>query len=350
MATERTPGPAPAAGAPPSDADGSPALLDVVPPDADGPSAPVDAPPSGAGGPSALGRAVRTGQARFGLVLLALVGLPVVFGPLVAPHAPDAIVGPPLAGPDGTFPLGTDILGRDVLSRLLHGGLGLTWMAVLAAGLGVVLGCLVGLTAAYRGGAVDTLLMRGTDVLLSFPEIIFVLLFVSVLGRGTLLTAVLVGVAFAPGVSRVMRGAALPVVGSEHVLWARANGLPATRVLLREVLPGVTSPLLVETGMRLVWAVSAIASLNYLGFGVAPPAADWGLMVGENQDGLSIAPLPVLAPIALILMMALGGNLVAESVARAVGRTGKTRPERTRTGKRRVGQERVGTIRAEGEG
>ena len=268
-----------------------------------------------------LDRALRTGQARLGLALLAVVALVVVFGHFFARYAPDAIVGAPLEPPTARFLLGTDILGRDVLSRLLNGGATLSWMAVLAAGLGVALGCVVGLTAAYRGGGVDAVLMRSMDVLLSFPEIIFVLLFVSMLGRSTLLTAVLVGVAFVPGVSRVMRGAALPVVGSEYVLWAKANGLPPRRILLREVLPGVTSPLMVETGMRLVWAVSAIASLSYLGFGIAPPAADWGRMVGENQDGLPVAPLPVLAPIALILMMALGGNLVAESVARAVGRT-----------------------------
>ncbi|MEU3624935.1 peptide ABC transporter permease [Amycolatopsis coloradensis] len=268
-----------------------------------------------------LGRALRTGQARLGLALLAVVALVVAFGPFFARYAQDAIVGPPLETPSARFPLGTDILGRDVLSRLLNGGLTLSWMAVLAAGLGVFLGCLVGLTAAYRGGAVDAMLMRAMDVLMSFPEIIFVLLFVSVLGRGTLLTAVLVGVAFVPGVSRVMRGAARPVIAGEHVLWAKANGVPPRRILLREVLPGVTSPLMVETGMRLVWAVSAIASLSYLGFGIAPPAADWGRMVGENQDGLPVAPLPVLTPITLILMMALGSNLVAESVARAVGRT-----------------------------
>ncbi|MFI0411680.1 ABC transporter permease [Actinomadura sp. 3N508] len=277
-----------------------------------------------AGGKSSLSllrRAVRTGQARLGLALLTAVALMVVAGPLLARHAPDAIVGRPLEHPGATFPLGTDILGRDVLSRLLHGGLSLSWMAILAAGLGTFLGSLVGLTAAYKGGIIDALLMRGMDVLLSFPEIIFVLLFVSMLGKSTLLTAVLVGVAFVPGVSRVMRGAALPVIGSEYVLWARANGLPPAHILVREVLPGVTSPLMVEAGMRLVWAVAAIASLSYLGFGIAPPAADWGLMVGENQDSLSVAPLPVLAPIALILMMALGGNLIAESVARTVGRT-----------------------------
>ncbi|ONI77877.1 peptide ABC transporter permease [Actinosynnema sp. ALI-1.44] len=268
-----------------------------------------------------LSRALRTGQARLGLTLLAVVALVVAFGHFFARYAPDAIVGRPLETPSTRFLLGTDILGRDVLSRLLNGGFALSWMAVLAAGLGVFLGCLVGLTAAYRGGGVDAVLMRAMDVLLSFPEIIFVLVFVSVLGRSTLLTAVLVGVAFVPGVSRVMRGAAIPVIGSEHVLWAKANGLPPRQILLREVLPGVTSPLMVETGMRLVWAVSAIASLNYLGFGIAPPAADWGRMVGENQDGLPVAPLPVLAPIALILMMALGGNLIAESVARAVGHT-----------------------------
>ncbi|WP_242903326.1 ABC transporter permease [Actinomadura terrae] len=282
---------------------------------------PADAPMDERSGLSVLGRAVRTGQGRLGVGLLATVGLLALFGRLLAPHAPDAIVGRPLEGPSGEFLLGTDLLGRDVLSRLLYGGLSLTWMAVLAAGIGVLLGTLVGLTAAYKGGAIDVLLMRAMDVLLSFPEIVFVLLFVSMLGRNTLLTSVLVGVAFVPGVSRVMRGAAIPVAGGDHVLWAKANGLPSAWILFREVLPGVTSPLMVEAGMRLVWAVGAISSLSYLGFGIAPPAADWGLMVGENQDGLAAAPLPVLGPIALILMMALGGNLVAESVARTVGRT-----------------------------
>src|SRR5437868_6559973 len=136
-------------------------------------------------GLSVLSRAIRTGQARLGLVLLALVALLIVFGRFLARYAPDAIVGQPLEGPTGKFPLGTDILGRDVLSRLLYGGFSLSWMAILAAGLGVFLGCLVGLTAAYKGGAVDALLMRAMDVLLSFPDIIFVLLFVSMLGRST---------------------------------------------------------------------------------------------------------------------------------------------------------------------
>lgn len=297
---------------------------DTPPPaDATPAGAPPEADPSldGQSSLAALRQALRAGRARLGLALLAAVALVAVFGRFAAPHPPTAIVSQPLRGPSPGLPLGADILGRDVLSRLLAGGLDLLWMAILAAGLGVFLGCLVGLTAAYRGGVVDTLLMRGMDVLLSFPEIVFVLVFVSMLGRNPLLAATLVGVAFAPGVSRVMRGAAMPVVGSEHVQWARANGLPPAQILLREVLPGVTSPLMVEAGMRLVWAVAAIASLSYLGFGIAPPAADWGLMVGENQDGLSAAPLSVLAPIALILMMALGGNLVAESIARTVGRT-----------------------------
>ncbi|ATY11945.1 ABC transporter permease [Amycolatopsis sp. AA4] len=270
---------------------------------------------------SAVRRAARTGRARLGLGLLAATGFIVLFGPLLAPWPPTAIVAPPLEGPSAKFPLGTDLLGRDVLSRLLCGGGTLIWMTLLATAIGVLLGALIGLTAAYRDGLTDTVLMRAMDVVLSFPETIFVLVFVAAFGRHPLLTASLVGVAFAPGVSRVLRGAALPVLDSEYVLWAKANGLPGRQIVLGEVLPGVTSPLMVETGMRLVWAVTAIASLNYLGFGITPPAPDWGLMVSENQDGLAAAPLPVLAPIALILMMALGGNLVAESVARTVSRT-----------------------------
>lgn len=268
-------------------------------------------------------RVIRAKQARWGLILLGFVALVIVLGPLVAPHDPTALIGLPLENPGAHHLLGTDVLGRDVLSRLLHGGWSLAWMSVCATVIAVVLGSIVGLSAAFFGRRVEPLLMRAMDVLLSFPSIIFVMLFVAMFGMSKWLIVALVGISFMPGVARVIHGAGVPVVQEDYVLWDRAVGLPSWKILLRDVLPNVTSPLMVETGMCLVWSIGSIASLSFIGYGVAPPAADWGLMVSENQAGLVTQALTVLAPVALIVIFALGGNLVAEGTARVVGRTEK---------------------------
>jgi len=260
----------------------------------------------------------RHGRTRVGLALVVLVVLLALVGPLAAPHAPDAFVGIPSQSPSGRFPLGTDYLGHDVLSRVLWGGRSVVWMAFAAASLGVGLGALAGMLAAYSRGGVDDVLMRGMDVVLAFPQIVFVLLFVSLLGPRLWLIVLMVALSWVPQVARVARGITAEVIHREYVESAELLGLPRRRILVREILPNVTTPLGVEYGLRLTWSIALIAAVSFLGFGIQPPNADWGLMINENRDILTVQPWAVIVPALCIALFAVGVNLVTEGFARAV--------------------------------
>lgn len=268
-----------------------------------------------------LTRVMRNRQTILGIILLGLTTAFALIGPLVAPYSPTSIVTTPFAAPSSDYLLGGDALGRDAWSRVLFGGRELIAQAFAATVIGVSLGAILGLTAAYVKGALDVVLMRLSDVLLAFPTIVLALLFVSMLGASPWLLVSIVALSHVPSVARVIRGAALQIVDGEHILWARAVGIPGWRIVAREVAPLVTSPLMVEFGLRLMWSVGALASLSFLGYGTQPPAADWGLMVSENRNALTFQPFPVLIPIVLIALFTIGGNMIAEGVARALGRT-----------------------------
>ncbi len=275
-----------------------------------------------------LAGSLRYGRTRIGVALTAFVVLLALAGPLAAPHSPDALVGIPSQSPSGGFLLGTDYLGHDVLSRVLWGGRSVVWMAFAAASLGVSLGAGVGLFAAYSRSALDDVLMRGMDVILAFPQIVFVLLFVSLLGPKLWLIVLLVAVSWVPQVARVARGITSEVVDREYVESAEMIGLPRRRILAREILPNVTTPLMVEYGLRLTWSIALIAAVSFLGFGIQPPNADWGLMINENRTILTIQPWAVVTPALCIAMFAIGTNFIAEGLARAIA--GVDRRERAR--------------------
>jgi peptide/nickel transport system permease protein len=262
--------------------------------------------------------ALRTGRARLGLVVTSLIILLAVVGPLAAPHAPDAVVGLPAQGPSGHFLLGTDYLGHDVLSRVLWGGRSVVWMAFAAATIGVAVGAAVGLLAAYSRSLTDDLLMRGMDIILAFPQVVFVLLFVALLGPKLGLIVVLVAVSWVPQVARVVRGITSDVVHREYVESAELIGLSRRRILAREILPNITTPLMVEYGLRLTWSIALIAAISFLGFGIQPPSADWGLMINENRTILVGQPWAVIVPAACIALFAIGTNFIAEGVARSI--------------------------------
>jgi peptide/nickel transport system permease protein len=276
------------------------------------------APPRAASPAGTLRRSLRSGRMRAGLVLTGLVAALALLGPLVAPNDPAALVGAPFSGPSDGLPLGTDYLGQDVLSRLLHGGRNVLWMALAAASLGMLMGIAVGLVAGYGGTRLDNPLMRAMDVLLAIPNIVLVLLFVSLLGSRLWLIVLLVAVAWTPQVARVTRGVTLETAQRDFVRAAEVLGAPRHSVLVRELLPNLTTPLLVEFGLRLTWSIALIAGLSFLGFGIQPPAADWGLMINENRVGLSIQLWAVLAPIAAIAVFTVGTNLMTEGLARTI--------------------------------
>lgn len=260
-------------------------------------------------------------QVRWGVILLVAMTALVVIGPFVAPYDPAAPVGRPYGVPSAAVWFGTDNLGRDVLSRVLSGGVYLAWMAPVSALLSVVVGAAIALVTAYYRGWTDLVLMRSLDVLLAFPGVLLTLLCVSVFGPNPILLVGLVVLTLMPGVARVIRGAAIPLLDREYVLWAKAVGTPGPVIILRELLPNVSSPLLVELGLRLSWSVGILSSMSFIGYGIQPPAADWGLMVSENSTGLGTQPYAVLAPILMIIFYTIGGGLIAEGAARVMART-----------------------------
>ncbi len=286
----------------------------------------LDGPIPPAGGPAALRRrpwlgilagALRMTRTRIGVGIVTVVLLVAVCGPLIAPYSPTEFVAVPNGPPPRVELFGADALGRDVWSRFLHGGLSVLWMAAAATLIGVVLGVTVGLVAAYARNWVDDVLMRGNDVLLAFPQIILALLAVSALGPRLWLIVLIVGLTHAPRVARVIRGAAQEVVERDFVMAAEAVGEKRTRIIFGELLPNVTSPLLVELGLRMTYSIGLVAAISFLGFGLAPPAADWGLMINENRLAITVQAWSVLLPVLAIGLLTVGTNLVTDGIARA---------------------------------
>jgi peptide/nickel transport system permease protein len=241
-----------------------------------------------------------------------------ILGPLI-PGSPVDFAAPPFTPPGAgeAGPLGTDVLGRSVLFRLLQGGQLLMILSFSATLVAVGSGALIGVVAAYRRGFVENLLMRGVDVVLAVPQLVFSLLLLSMVGPQWWLLILAVGLSQAPQTARVIYGAAQSVVEKDFVKAVAVLGVPTRRVLSRHVLPNLTTPLMVELGLRLSYSIVLIAGLSFLGFGSPPPAPDWGVMINENRIGLASNPWGVLAPAILLALLAVGTNTFADAIARA---------------------------------
>lgn len=267
-----------------------------------------------------LGRAARTRRGAIGLALVVLVVAIAAVGPVVAPHSPTELATAAYATPSSAYPLGADSLGRDVLSRLLSGGWLLLLMAAAATAVGVAAGAAAGISAAYLRGRLDGLIMRTVDVILAFPQLVLALLLVSIIGPKIWLIILAVGFSHAPQVARVLRSATLDLAERDFVKAIELNGVPARRVMTREILPNLVSPLMVEIGLRLTYSIVIIAGLSFLGFGQPPPAANWGIMINENRVGLEVNAWGVIAPATLIALLTIGTNTFTDAVARvAIG-------------------------------
>ncbi|KQQ64378.1 peptide ABC transporter permease [Pseudomonas sp. Leaf127] len=268
----------------------------------------------------------REPQVRRGLIITLLVVVVAVFGPLLAPHAPTDMLGPVYGAPAADAWLGFDFLGHDVLSRLLAGGLSVLWMSMAAALVALLVGTSLGLAAGFSRRRLDQAIMWGADVSLAFPDLILVLLIVSMLGRQPWLIVLTVSIAFIPSVIRLARGSTVAVASQEFVEVAQMMGYSPWRILFKEILPNILTPLLVHFGNMLTWGVGILSGLSFLGYGVAPPAADWGLMINENQAGLLVQPWPVLVPALMIGIFAYGTNILAEGIGRSTARIGDKQP------------------------
>ena len=231
-----------------------------------------------------------------GALVLALVAISAL-AQWIAPYPYDQLhIRDRFLPPNLTYLAGTDEYGRDVFSRLLIGSqlsLALGGTATLISmGIGVPLGMLAG----YRRGATDELIMRTLDVMLAFPPIMLVLLILAVTPPSLLKTAIAIGVLAVAPIARVTRSVTLDLMSGEFMEAARARGERLRYMLMRELLPNIWPVLIVEASLRVVFAVLLGAVLSFLGFGVQPPAADWGLMISNGRAFVDTAPWISLAP------------------------------------------------------
>jgi peptide/nickel transport system permease protein len=258
---------------------------------------------------------------RIGLILLALVVAVALFGPAFAPHSPVAPLGIPGAGPSGQFPLGLDFEGRDVLSRLLYGGRSTLLLSAVATLLTYFVGMTVGLVAGYVRSFVDPLLMRTVDVFLSFPALLVMLLAVTAFGGDRVVLVGACVVVLSPGVARIVRTATLEASTKGYVEAAVARGESMPAVLGREIVPNITPTIVADVGIRFSWSIILIASVNFLGLGLRPPTADWGLMISENREVLSTNAFSVVAPAAILAVLIIAVNLLGDAYVRNLGQS-----------------------------
>jgi peptide/nickel transport system permease protein len=262
----------------------------------------------------------RGGRGLNGPLVVGAVGMFVfvaasIAAPLLAPYSPittDTLHR--LQGASAAHWLGTDEIGRDTFSRLLYGGRLSIMVCVIAVGIGVVGGGIVGMVAGYRAGWPDAILMRGMDLIFSFPSILLAIVIMAVLGSSVTNAMIAIGIIFIPGFARYARSLTRSVMLEQFVAYARSTGIPPLRILVRDVLPNVAPGLMVQAAVAIGYAVTLEATLSFLGLGAQPPTPSWGNMIDAGRGFMVRSPLMVIAPAAAILFAVLSTNLLGEGL------------------------------------
>ena len=248
------------------------------------------------------------------LLLLLLVAL---CAPLIAPY-PSGFSADVLQPPSSAHWFGTDNLGRDVFARVIAGAAPVLTVAPLATLLGLAGGTTLGLVTGYYRGWIDDIFSRIVDALLAFPLIILAVLVLASLGRSPRNVILVIGIIFTPLIARTVRSAVLVEREREYVAAARLRGERGPRIMVAEILPNITAPILVEATIRLGYAIFAAATLAFLGLGIQDPSPDWGLAIANGRAYLQIAWWMVLFPAAALATLVVGVNLVADGLRRAI--------------------------------
>jgi peptide/nickel transport system permease protein len=255
-----------------------------------------------------------------GIALVSALVLVAVLGPFIVQYSPieQDTVNPPLAPPSAAHLMGTDYLGRDALSRLLYGAGVSLQVGIASVALASIPGIVLGMIAVYRGGWLDDLINRFLDALMAFPSLVLALAIVAVVGPSLLNVELAIAVASLPHYARLVRGQVLAVREFEYVTAIRAVGARDVRIMFLHVLPNVISPTLVQASLGVGFAITAEASLSFLGLGVQPPAPTWGSMIQTGFQYLEVAPWLVVAPGTMIFVAVLGFNLLGDGIREAL--------------------------------
>lgn len=249
----------------------------------------------------------------FGLTILVVYGLVAIFAPVIAPYGEREVVSSVPYGPwSEQFIFGTDQLGRDVLSRLIYAARNTIAISLAVTLLTFAIGMTLGIIAAVLGGIMDMVISRIVDAIMALPQLVVILVMLSVVGSSIFNLIIVIGIADSTNVFRLARSVSLNVAAMDYVEDARARGESLGWIVFREVLPNILPTLVAEFGMRFCFVVLTISALSFLGLGIQPPTADWGSMVRENATLISYGDVTPLLPAAAIAILAIGVNFVVD--------------------------------------
>ena len=268
----------------------------------------------------AVARLMRRRLALVGLALIVIVVAGAVLAPWIAPYPPDTqhfdgltIEGAPLP-PGGAFPLGTDLLGRDLFSRILFGARTSLVIGVVANGMALVIGTLIGLTAGYFRGWIGAVLMRFTDLMMAFPALLLAICLAAIFQPSLWIVALVIALVNWVQTARVIYTETTSLAERDFIAAERTLGAGTGRILFRHVLPHLVPMIIVWGTLGISTTVLLEATLSYLGVGVQPPTPSWGNIIFENQTYFQTAPWLVFIPGAAILLLALAFNLVGDAL------------------------------------
>ncbi len=252
-----------------------------------------------------------------GLCVVIFFLLMAIFAPILVPYKySDQILAERLQPPSIKHWFGTDQFGRDIFSRILVGSRDIYMVAGTGSLLATICGLILGLLSGYFGGLFDEITMRLMDVLLSIPPLLLAMVILATVGPSRVYVVFIVGFLYIPTVSRVVRSLVLDLRTREFVEHARLRGESNAYILIREILPNVFPSLAVEASMRFSYSIFLVASLGFLGFGVQPPAPDWGLMVGEARTWFDTAQWVLLFPAGTIALLVIGVAFLSDGLRR----------------------------------
>jgi peptide/nickel transport system permease protein len=254
-----------------------------------------------------------------GLVVLTLMVLLAIFAPLIAPYDPIAQDTSAIrAAPSVLHLFGADNFGRDVFSRVLYGGRMSLPVGFVAVGITAVAGVACGLIAGYYGGRLDTVIMRGVDLMLAFPGILLAMALVAILGSSLFNLMLAVGIAAIPEYTRVVRGSVLSAREAEYVTAARVSGAPDRAIVLRHILPNVLPPVIVLATLGIAGAIILGSTLSFLGLGIKPPTPEWGNMLSDGRSMMRHQWWVSFFPGLAIMLTVLAINLLGDGLRDAL--------------------------------
>ena len=257
-------------------------------------------------------RAATPLTAKFGFAVIAFYIVVAVFAPLIAPFGESEIVGGEFEAWGAPFYLGTDNLGRDMLTRLVFGARNTVGIAFTITLLAFLLGGGLGIMSAVLGGWYDQITSRAVDVLMAIPLLIFAMLLLTIFGTSIPVLIAVIGILDSTRVFRIARAVSVNIAVMDYIESARLRGEGLWWITLREILPNIIPPLVVEFGLRFCFVFLTISALSFLGLGLQPPTADWGSMVRDNATLITYGDITPLLPAAAIAILTIGVNFVVD--------------------------------------